>query len=209
MLRNPGIGFGGRPYAWLMPRKVHPVADAVRRARKAVETGRLVDVGRSIPGTHPITGFVLAVSESLVLMAEVNDAVFLDGYRVLRLRDLVAVTAPLNESFVTEALALRDVRVDPLPWIDLGSMAATCASVDEHTDLLVVLATEHDHPDEVYIGKVAAVTGKNVKLREIDPQGDWHSRLTKYSHLGISSVGFGDRYSRALRDVAGARGWSP
>ena len=59
--------------------------------RESLATATPVRIQRAVEPEEVLQGVVLELSEEWVLLADIRDGAYLDGYRVLRLTDLVQV----------------------------------------------------------------------------------------------------------------------
>lgn len=157
--------------------------ELVRRLRWAQADGDLVRVRRR---GHLVTheGYVLAVGERWLLLANLDPAIVLDG-------------------FVRSALTLRGQwpPAPPPTPVALDDTRALLGSVDGRWPL-VTIHPELDDPEVCFIGEVQRVGRKTVSLREITPDATWREPREAYRLGRITRVDVGGSHERALIEVA-------
>ena len=157
---------------------------------------------------EPFVGFVCAVSEQWVMLANVSNEVTLDGYSALRL-DRVVNFEDTDDyryaAFHVEALRLRGQLPLPLPPpVDLTSTESLIASASTLAPLLTI--HPELYPDSCFIGRKPRFERGALYLEQIDPGAEW--LLDDHEGFSIESierVDFGGLYEDALWIVAEAR----
>jgi len=186
-----------------------PAMDPERRTRKldkAIRRRVPVRVERVIPGADPIAGIVLASSPAWTLLAVTRDTV-LDGFNAVRTADIARIRRTDDEDSLT-VRALRRRGQWPVP---ADAVAAHVGDIGELLDAigrrhgLVALHRERHRTDACWIGAVAALGRKAVRLHEVDPEAVWHTEPRGFRYRHITRVGFAGTYERALREFAGPR----
>lgn len=177
--------------------------DILRRLDKAVITGRLVRVHRSVPRVEWTEGFVIGASAEWTLLARCSD-IQLDGWSALRTADITKVRRRGDETCLTvRALRRRGqwpVRIPP--GVSLDDPAALLKSAGSEFGLISVHA-ERQVPDACWIGAVTRLRTRSVRLREVDTGARWHADDTTFRFKDITRVDFGGRYETTLREFAG------
>ncbi|MBT2526349.1 hypothetical protein J7E91_13140 [Streptomyces sp. ISL-99] len=175
----------------------------LRRLDKAVTTGRLVRVHRSIPRVEWIEGFVIGASAEWTLLARCSD-IQLDGWSALRTADITKVRRQGDETCLTiRALRRRGqwpVRVPAA--IPLDESTALLKTAGSEFGLISV-HRERQVPDACWIGAVTRLRPRSVRLREVDTGARWHADDTTFRFRDITRVDFGGRYETTLREFAG------
>ena len=181
---------------------------SISELERAQADGALVRVRRR-KHLEPREGYVLAVGERWLLLADLDPAILLDGFTALRVRDVKTVERPQNAAFVSAALALRSQwppAAPPTP-IALGDTRALLTSLRGRWPLVTV-HPEIDDPDVCFVGEVQRVGRKTLRLREITPRATWEDpRGLRLSH--ITRVDVGGRYEQALMQVTSLESLSP
>lgn len=171
--------------------------EIVKALEYAHTTESLVWVRRRFE-TRPWRGFVVALSETLVLLQTLNTGVMrLNGYSVVRLKDVVDCRD--DESFVPSALKLLGERPLPQPDLLLLDMPGLLSSVGAHFPLLELF--QEKRGTDFLIGRIVGFGKKKVHLQVVTRAGTW-GELYKFSCKDITRVDFGDGYDEALWMVA-------
>lgn len=129
-----------------------------------IERRDLVSIHRAIPDSHSIQGFVLACSKNLILLQYVYDF-RLDGFRLLRRRDITELKAGDTDCFQRQLLVADGV----LEQVDFGfrtpiqSYDSFLASLS--SDEIVIVEAEASEPTEFLIGSVSHVDRRTATIR--------------------------------------------
>ncbi|WP_030722071.1 hypothetical protein [Streptomyces sp. NRRL S-237] len=179
--------------------------EVMTRLSEAVSSGAPVRVHRSaIRGADRLDGFVVAASAAWTLIALCSD-VQLDGWAAVRTADVTKV----GRRGGTDCLTVRALRRRghwparaPEPELALDRLADLAQGASRAFGL-VSLHVERDAPNACWIGEVAAVRPKSLRLREVDTEARWRAGLSKFPFEDVTRVGFGGRYERTLLEFAG------
>jgi hypothetical protein len=180
--------------------------DAAPILRAAEASGEMVRIGRHRlePRTAYSEGFVVGVSGELVMLHALSDRLDLDGYEIVRLRDITECTADFERRGVYEAaLRLKGCHPRPVAGIRLDGIEAAIESVDSLFPV-IVLHRERVAPHEVAIGRVAATQRSGVRLRWLSPSAEWCDDATLYRYASITRIGFAGEYETTLARLAAA-----
>jgi hypothetical protein len=168
------------------------------RLRDARANGELVDVDR-FGADDSIGGYVVDITDELAVLHELSNDITLDGYSVVRVRDVEDVAPRGDDYFGARALQL--LGLDPVtPNLDASSVSSVLRGLQQQ-DELVTIHVEKVAPDVVYIGKVERVEDVGVLLRLIGSDAEW-LEPTFYDFREITRISFGGRYEAALLMVA-------
>ncbi|WP_030903280.1 MULTISPECIES: hypothetical protein [unclassified Streptomyces] len=175
------------------------------RLAEAMSSGAPVRVHRSaIRDADRLDGFVVAAGAAWTLIAVCSD-IQLDGWAAVRTAD----TTKVGRRGGTDCLTVRALRRRgrrparaPEPALALDGLAELAEDASRAFGL-VSLHAERDAPDACWIGEVAAVRPKSLRLREVDTEARWLPELSKFPFEVITRVGFGGRYERTLLEFAG------
>lgn len=158
----------------------------------------MIRITRSIPGTHPLHGFMLGVGRDLVLVADEDDYL-LNGYSVLRVGDFAEVLSAdsqeLQASWMREE-GLLDSLV-PAYSVDVTDMASVFRSV-RAAGLLVSVENEDPADEHFFLGRIVRVNRKSVSIVFLDAKARWWWNPSNLKYDAISRIRFGDRYSHML-----------
>lgn len=177
--------------------------DARARLEHARDEQLLVNVRRWIPQSDRVEGFVVAIGERWVALQRLSDRIVFDGWAMLRLKDIQAVSIePDPDSFEVRALRVREQWPPTAPRVDLDrteSLIATAASVAP----MVTVFDDFSRPDACWIGSVVSVDERMLRLLEVSTRGGWERKPRTFSPADITRVDIGGGYEEALHLVAG------
>jgi hypothetical protein len=161
----------------------------------------LVRIVRDIRGADKLVGFVLAVSEQLLLLHLASDKVFLNGYSAVRIKDIKSVRVLGPDEFFSRAFAHYGyLPVEP-GGVRLQSMTALLRSAGSRFPL-VTIHVERDDPGVCFIGQVLHVGGGWLQLGFITPQAEWEEGVRSFPLGDVTRVDFDRQYERALHALA-------
>ncbi|GLW54491.1 hypothetical protein [Kitasatospora phosalacinea] len=179
-----------------------------RKLDRAVRTGHLVRLHRSLPGADPVEGFVVATNPAWTLLAPCRD-VLLDGFTAVRTPDVARVKRVGDEGSLTvRALRRRGQWPVQEPGVSCGDLRELLVAASARYGL-VVLEFEHRDPGASWIGSVLGLGRRTVRLREVDTRARWHDGPSKFRLAEITRVSFAGRYDQALLEFAGPRPAGP
>lgn len=156
----------------------------------------IIRVERKGIDEHRIDGFVVAVSDGLMLLHLVEgNTLLLNGYSALRLRDISSWRT--DETFVPRALRLLERRPALPDGVSLTDWPSLIASAQQQFPL-VMIETEKKTPGCGYIGLLVKQTKRHAVLKEVSPKGLWEENETTFASRDITQVKFGDGYIQSL-----------
>jgi hypothetical protein len=165
----------------------------------------------SDPRDNRIDGYIVGCSDNLVVVHRRSDRMDLDGYLIVRLRDVRTIQREFpRHAFFERAFQLKTVApVDP-GLRDISDIPTALRSVAERFPL-VVLSCDRKYPNEVQIGQPTEYLKTRFRIRCIDPGADWYADEDVFTYSDIVSMEFGGEYEATLALVAGltAPGPSP
>ena len=131
--------------------------------------GHLFEVKRRLGGASSINGFIVAFSDSLVLLHRLEmDTFRLNGYTVLRSRDIsdyrVFDTAENWQFRAVNHFHLKPIRPT---GISVASLPELLASTSRHYPLLT-FHPERKDPDICYIGPLLSMTQRTFTIEDLD-----------------------------------------
>ncbi|GIH75161.1 hypothetical protein [Planobispora longispora] len=180
-----------------------PILKDLKRARRS---GKPVRVSREIDGADRLDAYVVGIGRKWVLLHSISDALHLDGYSAVRLRDIKCATSSgwKGSTMTHRALTLRGEHVQPLAGVDLDSTAGLIETLTRAFPLMAVYVEKVD-PDVCHIGRAHGITRrKRLRLQEIGPAADWaHACSTSETTADITRIDVGDGYVDALHAVGG------
>ena len=172
-----------------------------KRTEKLAEivgTQSLVQFDRTPVDRYRITGYVVGLSERLVLIHLVQDQVMnLNGYVGIRRSDIKRYKVFSSDGdFMPRVLPLLRIEPIPRPDLDTTGIFSLLSSAREVFPVLGI-ETEVTEPDAVFIGTVENLSSRAVVLRQIDTAGCW-MEPTEFRLKDITKVILGDGYQEAL-----------
>lgn len=179
--------------------------DAVRSIlKRAQEDQALVRISRKrLEPEMASIGYVLASTVDLVLIQKLSDRVDLDGYELLRIRDIdAAETEFAHLHFYMRALQLKGERCAYPEGIRIETLARAVETAAERYGLLVI-SREREFPGEVVIGRLAATLKSGIRIDWVTPGAELEEDRTLYRYAAITRLEFGGEYEHTLALVAG------
>jgi hypothetical protein len=133
----------------------------------------LISVRRSSIDDLKIQGFVLGVSDELVLLQYVYD-LNLDGLMILRTQDISEVTSSKTDQFQEGLLEVEEL-LSSVPFdlrIDLSNWPAAIAEMCKRFPILIVERECLEEPD-MAIGQVLDVGTDQLRLKYFTGAANW------------------------------------
>ncbi len=163
----------------------------------------LVKINREPIDEHPLEGFLVERTRDLLLLHVVNaDVVCLNGYCVIRRRDVRRLKVQRKDSFLIRALALKSLAPAKPSGISITSWLDLLESLNE-TFPLFTIHQEWLDSDVCFVGRLAARSDTTFGLKEVDPDARW-SRSRSYKFADLTKVDFGGGYEESLAHLAAA-----
>lgn len=185
------------------PRKPPLDPSAVlERLNRASSERLVVRIRRWIPSSDRIDGFVVAASDTWVTIACL-DGCRLDGWHVLRVRDIQAVVIdPDKGCMQIRALKARSCWPPEDPALDLTDALSLLNSLAAQTRVAAI-HLELDRPDICWEGRILCVDADTVTYLEIDTQAEWKRKPRLIDLDDITRIDIGGDYESALTLLAG------
>lgn len=187
-----------------MPKKPPIDKKAVRSRLQTAQDGKLLcRVRRWIPDADRVEGFVVGIGKEWVALHRLSDRVTFDGWILIRVKDIQAVTIyPEENGFEIKALKARDEWPPRAPELDLDGTLGVITSASEMTPMISV-HREFERPDSCWIGSVVSLDQARLRLLEVDVTAVWARKPRAFDPDDITRLDFGGGYEEALRLVAG------
>lgn len=160
----------------------------------AVERGEKVQITRAGMAHEVWNGFPLVVSDDYVLVRTLHEFA-LDGYAVMRLRDVTDVSSGEPERFferVLRAEGLLDRVTAPRPVL-LRSWRSVVESVRAHYRFAILECEASDENDFV-LGEVASVDDEAASVHYIQVNGTREADVTRVALDELTLVRFDEQY---------------
>jgi len=150
---------------------------------------------------EPIDGYIVDVGDDWVVVAATAQSVYLDGWEVLRIRDVSKVNFANKEArrYIDRAVSLLGSPPAKPTGLDVAGSdwKDTLKGVLESAPIVAVYS-EEKYPDALWVGGVLGHRGKKFGLQEIDANGEWEQVDRTFALAEISRVTIGGRYNDAL-----------
>ena len=161
-----------------------------------LHTNTLLHIDRKPMDNYGVSGFLVGLSETLVLLHLVDSSTLvLNGYLALRLSDISAA-APDNGFIHRFFAALNRFPIAPPFTPNLDTMGAFLASAQAHYPLVLIESEETD-PDHLFIGRIVSQNAHTVRLYKVDSDGFWDEEKD-FALSEITKAAAGDLYVEAL-----------
>lgn len=141
-------------------------------------------------------GFVVGVSKQWVAVQALSNGVYIDGYDLVRFKDVVSVDDQRENGYKERALAILgrpavDYALPPEP-----TTAEVLRSAMQHSPMIMVmLGLLSDSP--TLVGEITELGARTFSMRLINPAGVWFDP-TRWWYKDVTRVSFADRYTNAL-----------
>lgn len=122
------------------------------RLEAARDEPAVVRITRGAFGADAELRYVVAIDADLVLLVRISDEIRLEGFVVLRIRDVTELEAPHAHSrFVEEALRRRGEAVARAPAIDLACLESAVRTAGRRFPIVAIHREELRTPDPIRI----------------------------------------------------------
>ena len=158
----------------------------------AVERGEKVQIERAGLENEFWNGFPLVVNDDFVLMRTLHDFA-LDGFAVLRVRDITSVRSSETERFFERVLrseGMLDKLSAPRPVL-LRSWRSVLESVRAHYRFAIL---ECEREGDFTLGEIVSVDDEAVSLHYIQVNGTRESSLTRVALDDLTLLRFDEQY---------------
>jgi len=153
----------------------------------------------------PWQGFLVAESESLVVLHRISDRFDLDGYCAFLRKDIVSIAKSFEKCDLIQR-ALRLNRQDPAApkRIDCTSVRSLMESAQAEFGVLVI-EREKVQSDEVQVGTIRMTSEDTYVLRSLSVNAEWENDDRPFRYRDVTKLEFGAGYEQTLLAVARAR----
>lgn len=178
-------------------------SSVTERLHRALTERLVVRIRRWIPYSDRVDGFVVAVGDTWMVIASLND-LRVDGWEVLRIGDVQGVVVEPDEGCVEiRALKARSTWPPVDPELDLADTRSLLDSIAARTRVAAV-HLELDRPDICWEGTILGVDAGAVKFLEMDTDAEWKRKPRLIDPDDITRLDFGGHYGSTLDLLAGA-----
>lgn len=173
----------------------------MKKVRKVLLSGDLVDLPRSLKRAELVEGYVVAIGDHWVLVASPVSG-HPDGWTVVRRADLRDVWKVTVERFTRRVFELEGCWPPAPPAAPLALDGTVQELVDSVAAAFPLVAIYVEDEDGCQIGVPVRWSAKWVYWRDLDVNAEWVPDLRRYRRSDIIRVDFGGRYETSLARVA-------
>ena len=175
--------------------------ELLQRLRKQKESLKFVSIKRFEPSSVYNNGFIIDVSESLVMIQQFHDFYF-DGFSIIRLADIRSVRCGRYEQFFKGILVKEGLSMAPPPHVPIESMGDTL-SYFLSNQATIIVESEYDDSDEFHLCKILNIDGVEIQFKQMDALGIWEQErgrmpIDRISRIELNSpyISIFEKYSR-------------
>jgi hypothetical protein len=171
------------------------------RLASAIDEQHMIRVERSPKYADRLDGFVVALGDEWVLMAQSSDGGYFNGWVAFRLSDVKRINR--DKTFET-AFAKTQPEWPPVrPFeVDLSSTSGVLRGMGRDGALIGI--QKDNERSAIWIGKLDEVRKRVAYLHEVRPDATWHTAPLGYKLKAITTVEVATHYLRGLVAIAGA-----
>lgn len=167
--------------------------------QKEIEAFHEIMIKRSKIDKNQIDCIPLEAGQDLVMVQYLYDFL-IDGYKILRIKDITAIRSGNHERFSEKILRdegiLNQVKTPPVSVNNWGTVLRDILVLEKN------IVVECEILGEFYIGRIVEVSKFTLSLLHFDPLGEWDDEPTQIAFKDISVVSFDDRYSSIMSKYA-------
>ena len=169
-------------------------AEKIELLKQGIEIMHEVKIVRSRISEKALYAIPLGLSEDLVLLQGLDDF-DLDGYLIIRLKDITSVEISKSQVFRLHILKEEGV-LDQIKKPALSSLDHWKDVLEELSAIgnNIIVQCESLESTEFYIGAIIAIDKKSLYLLYFDAFGEWDEEPTEISLRDITSVQIDSRY---------------
>lgn len=163
----------------------------IKRLEECMKENCLCGINRDMIDDLTTFGFPVALSENLVLVANVYNF-DIDGYKILRTQDITEVFCAEEEKFVEMILKKEKIYDNFKPEIiDINGLKSAFKSLMEK---YIIVQCESFEENYFYEGKVTGINKGEIVMKTFDTTGVWDDEEVHIPLNKITNVSFGGRY---------------
>jgi hypothetical protein len=156
----------------------------------------LVRIRRSIDGSETLRGCAVHESRKWLVLANLHDGVFFDGFAAIRQCDIIETQK--NRGFEKRALAVMGSVPSLVEGLAAESTKALINDMAERFPLISVYR-EFRNPNTCAIGEVLSAKGSYLELRTVDSNGEMDHQPARVALREITRLEWGTMYNVALK----------
>lgn len=180
--------------------KISEISEVIN---ECIANKSVVHIIRRNAGTHPIDCIPLALGDKFLLVQYLNDFQ-LDGYKIIRLKDISFVRVGEFERFYEHILKSEDIYDEIIvPLIpDLGNIKNIIKEF-KYTGKTLIIKCENKEEGKSYIGRINYFNTKSFSFLCLNSIGEWNGESSQMAYNEISSIRFDDRYTKIISKYLG------
>ena len=177
--------------------------------QEAMTQRRVVDLRRPDLDNDRM-GWVVGIGPEWVLLHQVSDRLWLDGYMALRIEDISEMRwlDEVDEAFIPRALAMRELAASAPAAVDCSDTRTLIVTLGQQFPL-VSLSFDRDPEPYAIIGQVLEASDTDLVMKSITPSAEWDPDPDRISFADVTTIVADAEYERALALVAGLASPTP
>lgn len=166
--------------------------------QKAKNERHKIVITRDKIDTAPLYGIPLMLEENILLIQYLYDYQ-LDGYMILRIKDITSVRSDERERF-SEYILQQEGLYDKIQKPMLTTLRSWRAIFEElkESEKNILLEFEDIEEGEIFIGRIIEVNRDSLEMLCFDAMGRWDNDTTVIAYKDITTVKLDDRYTTVL-----------
>lgn len=169
----------------------------LEKIQNCMEEKRLCAINRDMIDELTTYCFPVAMSEKLVLLANVYDF-NIDGYKIIRTQDITEVFCEDAEDF-NEMIIRKEGILDnfaPKP-LDVSGIKTVLNHFLKNSQNIIIQCEGYDE-SLFYVGVLKAVNKNDIELKTFDGCGVWDKEITRIPYKKITCISYESRYLNIL-----------
>lgn len=145
-----------------------------------------------------VNGFVVKVGKRWVVIQELTDVVYFDGFQVVWIEDITDVEEDREGGYIERAATALG---RPEPDFDVPEDAITADVLRTAADYSTLVSVFFERMDDspLLVGHIASIEEKKFDIQLINPRGVWVDEPTTWWCKDVTRIEVGDRYADALK----------
>lgn len=145
-------------------------------------------------GKLPISGFLIDQNKDWILLQHNSDNFILDGYIIVRHRNIESFDRKKNDLFKERVLKLKDLQPTEK---DIISMTDLSTILDQLTKKFGVFQLRQKNGKDCFLGSLASFGNKSFVIDPLLPNGKW-GKKTLFFEKNLRTIQFATDYITSL-----------
>ncbi len=166
--------------------------------KKGIENRQKIKIIRRKIDDEPINCFPLSLGQKFLLVQYEYDFQ-LDGFKVMRMKDITSVRSDEVERFTEHILKQEGIfnSINQPFVINLNNWKSIFEALKDSEKNIIIECEEVDD-GRFFIGKISEIYKDSLSFLHFDGLGRWSKESTRILFKDITMVNFDDRYSTIL-----------